>query len=125
VAGVLSEAEALRLVALRGALMQELPGGGGMLAVGLGESEARAVAGERVSVAALNGAELTVLSGAGEALEAVARELNEQGVWSRRLETSHAFHSRLMEPMLEQYRAVLAGVELVKRIPDQGLPARA
>src|SRR6185369_10341701 len=118
VAGVLSEADALRLVALRGALMQELPGGGAMLAVGLGESEARAAVGERVSVAAINGAELTVLSGAEEALGEVERELKEQGVWSRRLETSHAFHSRLMEPMLEQYRAVLAGVEL--REPVQG-----
>src|SRR4029079_3885936 len=39
----------------------------------------------------------------------------EQGVWSRRLETSHAFHSRLMEPMLEQYRAVLAGGDVRKR----------
>ena len=116
VAGVLSEEDALRLVAVRGALMQQLPAGA-MLAVGMSEGEVRAVAGERVSLAAINGEELTVVSGTIEAIEEVEGELKEQGLWSRRLETSHAFHSQMMDPMMEEYRAAVEQVEL--REPQQ------
>jgi acyl transferase domain-containing protein/thioesterase domain-containing protein len=116
VAGVLSEEDALRLVAVRGALMQQLPAGA-MLAVGMSEGDVRAVAGERVSVAAINGAELTVLSGEADALAEVERELSEQTIWTQWLETSHAFHSQMMDPMMEEYRAAVEQVEL--REPQQ------
>lgn len=111
VSGVLSEKDALRLVAARGRLMQQLDGGA-MLAVGLGEKEVREVARDRVSIAAINGEEITVVSGTAAAIAELEAELKEQEVWHRRLETSHAFHSKMMEPMLEEYRAVVEQLEL-------------
>jgi acyl transferase domain-containing protein len=116
VAGVLSEEDALRLVAVRAAMMQRLPAGA-MMSVGLGETDVRELIKGRVSVAAINGAELTVVSGAEVAIAEIEEELSKQGVWQRRLETSHAFHSEMMEPMLTEYRTVLNGVQL--REPQQ------
>ena len=116
VAGVLSEEDALRLVAIRAALMQGLRGGA-MLSVELGESAVRELIKGRANVAAINGAELTVVSGAEAAIAEIEEELREQGVWQRRLETSHAFHSEMMEPMLEEYRAAMRGMAF--REPQQ------
>ncbi len=116
VAGVLSEAEALRLVTVRARLMQQQQAGA-MLSVGLSEEATRALSRGRVDVAALNGAELTVLAGTIEAITEIEQELKADGIWHRRLETSHAFHSELMEPMLDEYRAVVSQVQL--REPQQ------
>ncbi|WP_173873781.1 SDR family NAD(P)-dependent oxidoreductase [Streptomyces albus subsp. chlorinus] len=108
-AGVFSEADAVRLVARRGALVQELPGGG-MLAVPLPAEEAEGL--EGLDVAAYNGARLTVLSGPHEALDAAQAALAARGVTGQRLHTSHAFHSAMMEPALEPFAAELAEAEL-------------
>ncbi len=116
VAGVLSEAEALRLVTVRARLMQQQQAGA-MLSVGLNEEATRTLSRGRVDVAALNGAELTVLAGTTEAITEIEQELKAEGIWRRRLETSHAFHSELMEPMLDEYRAVVSQVQL--REPQQ------
>ncbi|QNS06053.1 type I polyketide synthase [Streptomyces xanthii] len=107
-AGALPLDGAARLIAARGALMQELPDGGGMLAVRAPHAEVAArVADEPlVGVAAVNGPQATVLSGDLAALARIEEELTGEGVRTRRLQVSHAFHSPLMEPMLERFAAV-------------------
>ncbi|MFI0822554.1 type I polyketide synthase [Streptomyces sp. NPDC021098] len=111
-AAVVAEAlpleEAARLIAARGQLMQELPEGGGMLAVRVGAAAlAEQVDAEPlVGIAAVNGPTSTVLSGHLTALARIEEELTRAGVKSRRLEVSHAFHSPLMDPMLERFAAV-------------------
>ncbi|WP_426749027.1 type I polyketide synthase [Myxococcus faecalis] len=113
-AGALTAEAGLPLVAERARLMQALPERGAMLALFTDEARVlRAVAGhERVSLAALNGPRNTVISGARESLDAIARELAAEGIESQRLKVSHAFHSPLMQPMLEAFARVVGGVRL-------------
>ncbi|MDR3706715.1 MAG: amino acid adenylation domain-containing protein [Capsulimonadaceae bacterium] len=116
-AGVFSLDDALRIVAARGRLMQSMPPGT-MLAVRLPEDEVRALIGPELSIAALNSPMLTVVSGAQEAIDELDKRLEELGKPARRLHTSHAFHSAMMEPMLPEFRREFDGVNLERpRIP--------
>ncbi|WP_394378681.1 SDR family NAD(P)-dependent oxidoreductase [Saccharopolyspora spinosa] len=113
VAGVLSLADAGRLVSARGRLMQALPAGGVMVAVQATEQEVLpllAGVADRVSIAVVNGPASVVISGEQSAVAAVAEEFAARGRRTRWLDVSHAFHSPLMEPMLNEFGQIAEGL---------------
>ncbi|WP_337886319.1 type I polyketide synthase [Fischerella thermalis] len=114
-AGVFSLEDALTLVAVRGRLMQELPTGA-MLSVHLAEDDLRPWLGKEVSLAASNAPNLCVVSGSEEAIAHLQSRLTDQGVECRRLHTSHAFHSPMMDSILESFTNQ---VEKIKLNPPQ------
>ena len=114
VAGVFNLEDALRLVAYRGKLMQALPSEGEMVAVFADESLVKAAiesSAGLVSIAAINGSKNTVISGEREAVRAVLKKLEVLKVDFRSLKVSHAFHSHLMEPMLDAFEQIARSVE--------------
>ena len=119
-AGVLSLTDACALVAARARLMQALPGGGAMTAIGASEAEVaaavQAVAG--VSVAGVNGPSSVVISGDADAVDGVAEVFRAQGRRVKALRVSHAFHSHRMDPVLDDLGRVAAGLEFAApRVP--------
>ncbi|HEV2852271.1 MAG TPA: amino acid adenylation domain-containing protein [Thermoanaerobaculia bacterium] len=108
-AGVFSLEDALALVAVRGRLMSQMPPGA-MLGVPLPEAEVLPLLGEDLSLAAVNRPAVSVISGPAGAIEELAERLAGEGLACRRLHTSHAFHSRMMEPVLQPF------LEQVRRV---------
>ncbi|MEH1848663.1 MAG: SDR family NAD(P)-dependent oxidoreductase [Nostoc sp.] len=114
-AGVMSVEDALTLVAIRGQMMQQLPTGT-MLSVALKEAEVKTLLNPELSLAASNAPNLCVVSGNHNAIDAFEQQLGAKGVECRRLHTSHAFHSQMMEPILELF---LTEVKKIKLNPPQ------
>ncbi|SEN51959.1 Acyl transferase domain-containing protein [Nitrosospira multiformis] len=110
-AGVFSLKDALRLVALRGRLLQQTETGA-MLAVMLSEAEITPYLSDSCDLAAVNGPELCVLSGSVAAIEALEADLGNKGIGARRLHVSHAFHSALVEPILPAFMELVSPMEL-------------
>ncbi|MDX6528654.1 MAG: hypothetical protein QOH41_944 [Blastocatellia bacterium] len=116
-AGVFSVEDGLSLTLERARLMQALPGKGSMAAVfAIEEITRRAIEpnSARISIAAINGPRHTVISGEQEALDAVVETLTKAGVATTRLTVSHAFHSQLIDPMLDQFEAAAGAVHFSK-----------
>ncbi|HEV2637464.1 MAG TPA: SDR family NAD(P)-dependent oxidoreductase [Actinocrinis sp.] len=112
VAGVLTLQDAATLVTARGRLMGSLPSGGAMAAVNAPEAELLPFLGDEVSLAAVNGPDSVVISGTEPAVLAVVERFAARGVRTRQLVVSHAFHSALMDPVLEEFRAVATDLDL-------------
>ncbi|MEH2082693.1 MAG: beta-ketoacyl synthase N-terminal-like domain-containing protein [Nostoc sp.] len=110
-AGVFSLEDALALIATRGQLMQQMPTGD-MLAVPLPEKEVQLLLGENLSLAAINGPSLSVISGSSSAISELQNQLTTQGMDCRRLHTSHAFHSQMMNPIIELFLAQVKKINL-------------
>lgn len=108
-AGVLSLEDAVTVVAIRGQLMQKMPPGA-MLAINLAAEDVHALLGT-LSIAAINGEKSCVVAGAVGEIEHLRQRLERDQVVCSLLQTSHAFHSAMMEPIVEQF------VAAVRRVP--------
>lgn len=111
VARVMSREDGLQLVAARGKLMQQMERGA-MLSVRLSEEQTVAHMGESLSIAAVNSPTLCVVSGPEGAIHNLEEKLTHENVGCRRLRTSHAFHSAMMDPMLDEFEAEVRRVAL-------------
>lgn len=114
IAGIFSLEDALKLIVQRAALMQGLPQGGGMAAVFTTVEQVTPLIADypqQLSLAAINGEHSIVLSGELEILTTVLQKLESEGIETRRLQVSHAFHSPLMQPMLTEFAKVAASVK--------------
>ncbi|MCP5107304.1 MAG: amino acid adenylation domain-containing protein [bacterium] len=109
--GVFSLEDAVKLVVLRGRLMQRMPGGS-MVGVPLPEADVIPLLTNQLALAAVNTATGCVVSGPPEAVESFERRLNEKGFNCRHLHTSHAFHSGMMDPILEEFEQAVGRVTL-------------
>jgi acyl transferase domain-containing protein len=120
-AGVFSLEDALALVAARGRLMQAMPVGA-MIAVPLPEQEVRSFLNGKLSLAAVNAVNLCVVSGPCDAVHELEAELTNKGLAGQRLHTSHAFHSEMMQPVLdsfvEQFKSVRLGAPQIPYVSN-------
>ncbi|MBP7964638.1 MAG: SDR family NAD(P)-dependent oxidoreductase [Caldilineaceae bacterium] len=121
VAGVFSLEEGLRLIGTRGRLMQALPQNGAMVAVMADEDRVQTAIAPyptQVAIAAINGPQSVVISGEEEAVATIAARLSAEGIKTQSLTVSHAFHSPLMQPMLDEFRHAAQAVDYAPpRIP--------
>ena len=117
IAGVIALPDALKLIALRGRLMADLPQGV-MISVRASESEVAPYLGDGIDLAAVNGAKACVVAGPEEAAQKLLKRLEKDEVVASRLHTSHAFHSQMMDPAVEPFRKAVEGLTLnAPRIP--------
>jgi epothilone polyketide synthase A len=118
VAGAMSLEDGLTLIAARGRLMQALPAGGGMTSVMASEDVvSHALVGREaeVAIAAINAPNQIVISGVGSVVAEIAERLGAGGVRTKALNVSHAFHSPLMQPMLEEYARTVSRIRCRSR----------
>jgi acyl transferase domain-containing protein len=115
IAGCMSLEDALEVVAARGGLMQGMEGGG-MLSVGMGESDLLDMlrGNNDVCLSAVNSPKHCVVSGSVEAVEQLEKEFSRRSLFCRRLHTSHAFHSSMMDPIMAEFEAAVAKIRLNK-----------
>ncbi len=111
IGGTLNLEEALKLITIRGQLMQSTERGA-MLSVPLGEAEAMSLTSDAISLAAVNGPSQSVFSGSEIAIDSLHRRLEADGIHCRRLTVSRAFHSSLMDPILDTFHECLMGITL-------------
>jgi acyl transferase domain-containing protein/acyl carrier protein len=111
IAGSLSLQDALRLLATRAKLIDKLPGGA-MLAVPVAEQELSGMLDDELSIAIISGPKMTVVSGPEQAIAAFEDRLNQKEIVSRRLQTTHAFHSKMMEAASAELLEVVKTIEL-------------
>lgn len=110
-AGVFSLEDGLALIAARGRLIQSMPPGA-MLAVSLPEQDAAALLSTELSIASVNSSDQTVVSGVEPAIAELETKLKSKKIDCRRLRTSHAFHSAMMQPILEEFTSRVGQVQL-------------
>ncbi len=110
-AGVMSREDGLRLVALRGRLMQQMERGA-MLSVRLEESKLNSLLTKELSIAAINSTSLCVVSGPIDSVDELEKRFEANSIACKRLRTSHAFHSAMMEPMLADFAREVSRVAL-------------
>ncbi|MEU0878840.1 type I polyketide synthase [Lentzea sp. NPDC005914] len=108
IAGVLSLEDAARLVTVRASLMQQLPAGGVMFAIQATEAEVAPHLTDGVSLAAINAEDSVVIAGVEQEARRIVERFNDRK--TKQLQVSHAFHSPLMEPMLDDFRHAIAGI---------------
>ncbi len=111
ISGVMDLKDALKLVAVRGTLMQKLEKGS-MLSVTLSEKELKEILPDDLDIAVINANELCVVSGTTEKINDFEKLLNEKQISSAFLHTSHAFHSSMMEPVLNEFKSVVENINL-------------
>ncbi len=113
VAGVFSLEDGLKLIATRGRLMQQLPTGGSMVSLMAAVEQVRAVIQDQpeIAIAAINGPQSTVISGPAPAVQTVVTRLESDGIKTKALQVSHAFHSPLMQPMVAAFLQVAQQVQ--------------
>jgi len=114
VAGVFSLADGLKLIAARGRLMQALPQNGAMVAIFADEAQVAKLIeaySSQVAIAAINGPDNVVISGLNAAVDEIVQKCAAQGLKSKSLKVSHAFHSPLMEPMLDEFAHLAAEIK--------------
>jgi phthiocerol/phenolphthiocerol synthesis type-I polyketide synthase E len=114
-AGVFSLEDALKLVAARGRLMQEMPGGA-MLAVFLSEEELQPFLNDELALAVVNLPSLCVVSGEYDAVATLEKRLSEKKILCRHVRTSHAFHSKMMDPIIDKFAEQVK--QVVRNAPE-------
>lgn len=110
IAGVMSMDDAMRLVVMRGRLLETVRGG--MMTVGAGPDQARPYLGDSLDVAVINGPSMCVVSGTDEALEVFATRMQSLDIETRRIPIRIAAHSRLLEPVLPEFQRFLQTISL-------------
>lgn len=114
-AGVFNLQDALHLIAIRGRLVSELPGGS-MLSVRLAEDKLKDILPDNLSIAAINSNAMCVVSGEDEIIEKFSKSLEELEIANKLLFTSHAFHSTMMNPILDIFEEEVKKIQLNKPI---------